>query len=267
MISIAENLTAAHSRVSEAIAQRDGGVILHLAQSAAKAGAHYLDINLGPSRREAAERLAFVLETLQGHWDRGIWIDSVDAEMMEQAAQRWPGPVVLNGYAGGGAREGVLDVAARHGSELVVFLMDRSVPAGVDERLALAAELVGRCAQKGIGPERIIIDPVLAPMGWMDGQARNAELLTVLRELPTLFGPEIRSVVGLSNLMTRSTGGASFSEQAMRRVETLFLTAAAGAGLTHVMLDVRRADLMQLIAALDALAGTVAFGADLFEGG
>jgi 5-methyltetrahydrofolate corrinoid/iron sulfur protein methyltransferase len=259
MIPVSENLTVTRPAVADALDRRDPAAIAAIARQARGNGARFLDVNLGPARRDAAARLAFALDALRGEWDGGIWIDTVDAGLMEEAVRLWPHPVTLNGYAGGGAREGVLDVAGRHGLDVVVFLMDRSVPAATEERLALAAELVGRCAEKGIGPERILIDPVAAPMGWMDGQARNAGLFEVLRALPGLFGPEIRSVIGLSNLATRSAG-----VNRMRRAEELFLAAAAGAGLTHVLLDTSRRDLMGVVRAVEIFEGRLPYAADLF---
>jgi 5-methyltetrahydrofolate corrinoid/iron sulfur protein methyltransferase len=251
VIVVAENLTVTDSAVRRSVDEKTPQPILAIADQARRAGVRHLDINLGPRRKGSAEALNFVLNTLEGHWQGSLWIDTVDARLMELAAQTWRGQLVLNGYSGGGEREEVLEVAARYDCDLVVFLMSGGcVPAQTDERLALAAELLGRCGEAGIGPERILVDPLVAPLGWMDGQARNASLFEVLRELPGLFGPGIRSVVGLSNLVTRSTG-----QERVAWLEEVFLSAAWGAGLTHVMLDVGNATLLRTVRALEVFHG------------
>jgi 5-methyltetrahydrofolate corrinoid/iron sulfur protein methyltransferase len=252
MITVAENLTVTDPRVQRGVAERDARLIASVARECAKAD--FLDVNLGPGSRDSADRLEFVLSALEGVWEGGIFIDSTDAKVMEMAAKGWRGPVVLNGYAGGGGREGVLEVAARLGLPLVVFLMDKTVPSGVEERLALLATLVGNCQNAGIPLERIIVDPVVAPMGWMDGQARNAGLLEVLRQMPHLFGEQLQSIVGLSNLATRSTGGKSAAF-----MMDVFLAMTAGAGLTHVMLDARSETLLRTAKAISVLKGERAF--------
>ncbi|TAL18087.1 hypothetical protein EPN96_02945 [bacterium] len=252
MITVAENLTVTDPRVQRGVLERDAGLIAAVARECA--GTDFLDVNLGPGSRDFAGKLDFVLSALEGVWEGGIFIDSTDAKLMELAAKRWGGPVVLNGYAGGGGREGVLEVSARYGLPLVIFLMDKTVPASVEERLALLAVLVGNCQSAGIPLERIIVDPVVAPMGWMDGQARNAGLIEVLRQIPQLFGEQLQSIVGLSNLVTRSTGG--------KRVDFMmevFLSMTAGAGLTHVMLDARSESLLRTAKAISVLRGERAF--------
>jgi len=183
-------------------------------------------------------------------WGGPLWIDTVDPELMKRAANLWEGGVVLNGYAGGGEREGAIAVAASMELDLVVFLMGKGVPKSFEERLSLATELVERCVNGGVALERIIIDPVLAPLGWIDGQERNADLIKILRALPEVFGVPLRSMVGLSNLLTRSTG-----QRAARWLEEVFLAMAAGAGLTHVMLDASNEELLKRAKAVTLLSG------------
>ncbi len=244
---VAENITITHDTIARAVAVRDAAPIAAVAREAVLARAAAIDVNLGPPRKGLGDALEFVLDVLEGEWKGEIWLDGSDAALMARGAARWPHAVTLNGYAGGEGREQVLELAASEGLDLVVFLMTpQGIPRSADERLGLCAELVGRAAEAGLGPERLIIDPVLAPMGWMDGQELNAGLFTVLRALPELFGPDIRSVVGLSNLVTGATGAAR-----VKWLEECFLAKADGAGLTHAMVDVTRAGIVATAQALN----------------
>jgi 5-methyltetrahydrofolate corrinoid/iron sulfur protein methyltransferase len=251
VILVAENLTVTEPAVARAVEERNPGPVRAAAEAARKAGAAYLDVNLGAGARGGPEAISFVLDTLGDCWSGGVLVDTTDPAVMERAATSWPPErLVLNGYSGDPGREGVLDVAERHGLELVVFLMARGIPKTPEERLALAAELVGRCGERGIDAGRIWVDPVVAPLGWVDGQELDAGLIEVLRRLPELFGRPVRSLVGLSNLTTGAAG--------RRRVpwmEEVFLALAAGAGLTHAMVNVKNERIVRVARALDALEG------------
>lgn len=252
MILVAENLTAARPPIARALVERDPSPILEVVELARQAGAAYLDVNLGAGARGRGDSLGFVLDVLGQNWKGGILLDTPDARVMAEAAAAWQGrgELVLNGFSGDPGREAVLDVAARTGASVVVFLMARGIPRTADERLALAAELAGRCGERGLGVERLWIDPVVAPLGWAAGQELDAELLLVLRRLPDLLGESVRSVVGLSNLTTASTG-----RRRARWVQEVFLAAAAGAGLTHAMVDVENEGVLRTARALEILQG------------
>ncbi|MBI5017115.1 MAG: dihydropteroate synthase [Deltaproteobacteria bacterium] len=263
MILVAENLTVTDAGVSRALERHDPAPLRRVAALAAAAGARYLDVNLGPGALGGPDSVEFVLEALVGHWSGGVLVDTTNPAVMERAARRATAaspPLVLNGYSGDDGREAVLDVASRFGLPVVVFLMARGVPRSAEERLALAAELVGRCQERGVGLDRIWIDPVVAPLGWADGQDRDAALLEVLRRLPELFGEPVTSIVGVSNLTTGAVG--------VRRLpwlEEVFLALAAGAGLTHAMVDVRNVRLMRVARALEVLDGHRLFAPNEFE--
>lgn len=257
---IAENLTVTSARVRHAIEVGDPGPLRDIAARAGRCGAAALDVNLGPRSGKINSSLDFVLEALTGCWSGPLWIDGSDAELMTRAAGRWPHGVVLNGYSGNAGREAILTVAAEKDLDLVVLLMtDSGIPQMAEERLALAAELVGRANNAGVPTERIIIDPIVAPMGWMNGQALNAELLKVLKHLPNVFGEEVNTVLGLSNLLTTS---AVIRPPAW--LDEAFLAYAAGAGLTHAMVDMGNTRLAQLAAALNAFDGQIPFAAAEF---
>ncbi len=259
MILVAENLTVTDPEVGRAVRERDPEPLRRLAARAREAGAGFLDVNLGAGRWGGPESMAFVLGALGGAWDRGILVDTTNPDTMARACETWQGPLVLNGYSGDPGREAVLEVAARHATDLVVLLMAQGIPRGVDARLALAAELVGRCEERGVGLERLWLDPVVAPLSWIDGQEWDVDLLEVLRRLPEVMGRPVQTLIGLSNLTTGAAGG--------RRVpwlQEVFLAAAAGAGLTHAMVDVRNALVVRVARALEVFGGGRLFAPEEF---
>ncbi|MHB8764957.1 MAG: dihydropteroate synthase [Deferrisomatales bacterium] len=257
MILVAENLTVTYPEVARSLAERDPEPLHRVARLARAAGARYLDVNLGAGRRGGPDAVEYVLEVLDGVWEGGVLIDTLSAEAMDRAARCWPGPVVLNGYSGDPGRAPVLEVAAAHGLEVVVLLMAGGIPRSADERLALAAELAGRCGEYGIETHRLWFDPVVAPLGWTEGQEYDAALFEVLRRLPEVFGGPVRSIAGLSNLTTGAAGAPR-----VPWLQVGFLAAAAGAGLSHAMVDVGNAGLVRVARALEVFAGRRLYAPD-----
>lgn len=263
MILVAENLTVTDSEIARAVERREPEPLRRLAAVARRAGARYLDVNLGSGARGDADAFGFVCQTLRGCWAGGVLVDSTRAAVMESAAELWardpgfPGSLVLNGYSGDPGRERILEIAASFGLELVVLLMARGIPRLVEERLALAAELVGRCQERGIDLDRIWIDPVVAPLGWTDGQDLDSGLIEILRRLPELFGRPVKTLLGLSNLNTSAVG-----RRRMPWMEEVFLAMAAGAGLTHAMVNVKNERIVRVARALEVLTGQRAYAPD-----
>ena len=84
MIPIAENLTVTHPAMARAIETRDPAPLVALVRHARTVGVELLDVNLGPKGKQSFETMAFVLETLAQHWGGGLWLDTTDAQLMEQ---------------------------------------------------------------------------------------------------------------------------------------------------------------------------------------
>jgi 5-methyltetrahydrofolate corrinoid/iron sulfur protein methyltransferase len=222
-------------------------------------------VNLGAGPRGGADALDFALGALAGHWDGGILVDTTNPGVMRRAGEawgRWPGGLLLNGFSGDRGREAAPAIAARHGLGLVVLLMAAGIPRGADERLALAAHLVGLCQDAGLGLDRLWIDPVVAPLGWSDGQDLDAGLLEVLRRLPQVFGEPVQTLAGLSNLTTGAAPG-----RRLPWMEEVFLALAAGAGLTHALVNVTNPRLVRVARAVEALEGRSLYAPEAFADG
>ncbi len=257
MVLIAENLTVTRPAVARAVRERDVRPLAEVSEWARRAGAAYLDVNLGAGRWGGPDAVEYVLGALEDLWGGGVLIDTTNPAVMDRAARCWKGELVLNGYSGDPDRDPVLEVAAKRDCSVVVLLMAGGIPRTADERLALAAELAGRCAGRGIGPDRLWFDPMVAPLGWPEGQECDAAFLEILRSLPDVLGAPVRTLAGLSNLTTGAAGGTR-----VPWLQEVFLAAAAGAGLTHVMLDVGNARLLRVAKAIEVLSGHRLFAPD-----
>jgi cobalamin-dependent methionine synthase I len=254
MILIAENLTATSSKIATAVRDRDPRPLQLVAAAATRAGATYLDLNLGFGRCGRGDAIEFALQVLTECWGGGILADTVDPEVMDHVARSWPGKVVLNGYSGDKGRAPVLDVAAEHGLDVVVLMMSGGIPRSLEERLALAAQLAGDCEAHGVGLANLWFDPIVVPLGWMDGQSYNRDLIKILQELQVLFGGPVPTLLGVSNLTTGSAG-----KLRVPWMQQVFLAMAVGAGLTHAMVDIYNDGILRTNRALEVFEGARVF--------
>lgn len=261
MIIAADNLTASRPSVRRALDQRDDLFISQLCVRLAEAGADWLDLNpgyLAPAGR--AETWRFLVQTAEAACGLTLLLDAAEPATLELALGFCTRPPVLNMATAEEARLGpVLDIAALHGLSLVAATMTASVPLEAEARLALAAQIVQEAQRRGLGAERLIIDPMVMPLALPHGEAHAASVLTVLRILPQLFDPPPKRLIALSNLTTATAGArAAFAAGP-------FLAAAFGAGLEVALLDVLDPELKKVLGLLSIFEGQGVFAPGEFS--
>jgi 5-methyltetrahydrofolate corrinoid/iron sulfur protein methyltransferase len=133
----------------------------------------------------------------------------------------------------------ILPLAVQYDVDVIGYLLDgrSQMPSDQDDRMAIALELFQHCLSAGLRTEQLIIDPVVAPLIWQDGLRRNRDLLQIVRRLPELLDFPVRTVAGLSNLTT-----GQGPRNLKRRIEQLYLSMLAAAGLSWVLLDIHHHD-------------------------
>jgi len=259
MIVIADNVQANHGTIQTAVQHGDPGPVRSLARRIEGAGARMLDISVGPPGRDGARKMAFLVEAIQSVTDLPVLIDAADADVMAAGLDANRKTAVLNGFSLEPRRlEEILPLAVRHDADIIGYLIDErsQPPASLEDRLRIAVELEQAAKSAGLGGERLMIDPFIAPLIWEDGHRRNATLLEVVRRLPEVLGRPVRTVAGLSNL---TSGGAASDRDRKRTVELAFLPMLAAAGLTMVMLNVFHAEAVRLARACESLLSPKVF--------
>ena len=222
--------------------QRDAGALTRLCRRLQEAGADWLDLNPGfvpQARRDEVWR--FMVQTAERACKLKLILDAPDAPTLDIALAHCTRPPVLNMATAQPQSYGpIFDLAAAHDLEVTAACITSQVPPGFDERLSLAALLVSEAAARGITGPQLILDPMVMPLGLNQGEEHARAVLETLRALPLAFDPKPRSLIALSNLYPKTAGvDASFAAAP-------FLSAAFGAGLDVVMLDVLHPDLARL---------------------
>ena len=199
MILIGENIHIISKAVSEAVRNRDAAPIQALASAQAVAGADYLDLNLGPARREPEEVASWLVRTVQEIADLPISLDTMNPLAMEAGLKLCRKRALLNSASGKSeSRESMMPLAIKYNTQIVISVItDRGCPPDVDSRVESIVETVAYANDIGIDNEDIWVDPIVLPVS--ADQKQVSEALEFIRILPDLL-PGVKSVVGLSNV-------------------------------------------------------------------
>ncbi|MFP4446949.1 MAG: dihydropteroate synthase, partial [Desulfosudaceae bacterium] len=251
MIIAADNLQTVSTVVGRAIADMDAAAIRQLVRRCLAAGAGAIDINPGPLPRAPEEKMRFLVETVQAETDLPLLLDTTNPRALAAGLQAARNPAVINGFSLEPARlEKILPLAAAHEADIIGYLLapDSRVPVDENECLEVAARLFEEFLQAGIPAERLIIDPVVAPLIWDTGADHNRALPTVIRRLPDLFGCPVRTIAGLSNL---ASGHKNYADKV--RLEQVFLPMLDAAGLDFVLVNMNHVETVRCARDCDLL--------------
>jgi len=199
MILIGENIHIISKAVSEAVRNRDIAPIQALARAQARAGADYLDLNLGPARREPEQVASWLVGTVQEVADLPISLDTMNPLAMEAGLKLCRQRALLNSASGKSeSREYMMPLAIKYNTQVVISVItDQGCPPDVDSRVESIVETVAYANSMGIDTEDIWVDPIILPVSADQKQVHEA--LEFIRILPDLL-PGVKSVVGLSNV-------------------------------------------------------------------
>lgn len=239
----ADNLHALSPIVSEALRKLDPKPLQDLVKRCEIPGVHYIDINPGYLSARYEDRMAFMVEAVQEVTQRRLILDSPNPGLLAKGLAVCREKPILNALSLEERKIAeILPLAAEHGTELVLLLMDERsmVPPTMEGRLAIAAELRERALGAGIREEDLIFDPVLPNLTWLDGAEQVKEVVRTIRMLSgwSLFPEPARTMVGLSNLRSGQRHLYPVS------VETSCLTLLAGAGLSMALANVFQPELI-----------------------
>ena len=187
-----------------------------------EAGAILLDINSGVPGADEPKLLEQLVNTVMEVTDAPLCIDTANPAALAVALSVYDGKALVNSVNGEErSLEAVLPLVKEHSAAVIGLCMDDDgIPVTPEKRLAVAAKIIERAAKLGIGPEDVVIDPLVLTMG-SDSRAGRIALRTVELVVEE-FGVNIS--MGASNV--------SFGMPDRRHINATFIAMAIYAGLT-----------------------------------
>jgi cobalamin-dependent methionine synthase I len=199
MVLIGESIHIISKQVSDAVKERNPKVIQDLAKAQAEAGADYIDLNLGPAKRDPEEVTQWLVNTIQGVTDLPVSVDTLNPVAMEAGLKACKKRPLLNSASGRtDSKELMLPLAKKYNTDVVIsVLTDKGCPPDIDSRTESIMETVALANELGIPNEDVWVDPIILPVSADQKQVGEAlEFIKILQDLL----PGVKSTVGLSNV-------------------------------------------------------------------
>jgi 5-methyltetrahydrofolate corrinoid/iron sulfur protein methyltransferase len=202
MIAVAERINGMFLDVRRAVQKKDPGPVIDLAQKQTAAGAKFLDINVGTAAADQKAAMRWLVETVQSACKTPIALDSQKLPVIEAGLEVCDGrEVLINSVSGDDEKlDKYMPLALKHNASLVALTMNvEGVPQSIENRVAIAMNIVSKAMEHGLDPQRIYIDPIILPVTC--DQKQPGFICQVINQIKTMLcDPPPKTIVGLSNI-------------------------------------------------------------------
>ena len=239
MILIAESINIMSKTLGPAMRERDPKPIQEMAKAQAEAGADYLDLNIGPARKQGDELMGWVVNTVQEVTDLLLSLDTTNPVAMEAGLKICKSKALVNSISLQPDRlESELPLVSKYNAAMIGLLWGvDGMPRDANERCMHAVDLVYKANEAGIPNEDIWIDPIVSPVSVEINQVKACpEFMSMLGEI----APGCKSVVGLSNI---SNGAPAHLRPQLNRTYLIMLMKY---GLYSAIVDIFDTELVKI---------------------
>lgn len=248
MIIIGELINGTRKDPKQAIADKDAEFIAELAKRQAEAGADFVDVNPGTTGEDEITDMKWLVETAQGATDKPLSFDSPNVKAIEAAFEAYTGdktPMINSITCEQEKLDALLSVVVETGANVVALAMgDDGMPSVTGKREETARKLIDALTEAGAQPERIFLDPVIAPLSTSQETAQHVfQAIQAIKE----HCPECHVTCGLSNI--------SYGLPNRKLMNRVFLAMCMMAGLDSAVMDPLDERIMAELLAADALLG------------
>ena len=200
MFLIGESLNVISRKIGQAYKERDPKPIQEEALFQKEKGMDYIDINLGPAKKDGHELMPWVVETVQEVVDDvPLALDTSNVDAIEAALKVCKLPPLINSIMVRPERyERMVPLAAEHNCDFIALMWGpEGLPRDENERAALCVELLYFANEAGIPNEKIWVDGIVTPVNIQQPQLMSLmEFQGMLQDI----APGAKSTCGLSNI-------------------------------------------------------------------
>jgi len=189
--------------------------------------------------------MTWLVKVIQDAVDVRLALDSPSLKVQQAGLSQCKREALINSTTAEQKRmERFFPLAAEHNAEIVCLTInEKGIPNTVDEKTEVAMTLLANAMDRGVGPDKILLDPVVLPISAAQAQCPVlCEAITAFRALNT---PPVRTIVGLSNV---SSGAEEKS-----LLNRTYLAMLLGRGLDAAIVDPNDEELMKVVKAAEVL--------------
>ena len=261
MIVIGEKISVMAKKVREAMMKRDAKPIQELAVAQDKAGAHYIDVSIGPAEDDGPQLMDWAVKIVHEVVQKPICLDTTNVKAMEAGIKahnnKWGLPII-NSTSNEPERFPMMELAGKYGAKVVALTLGKGgLPADADDRCVIASEIMARGMEFGVPMENILLDPLILQVKTMQDQARHSA--KAIRMFRDLNDPPMQTVVGLSNI----SNGAP--KDVRHTINRYYLAMLLMEGLTHAIIDPLDKDMMNCAKTVEMIMGKTVYADSYLE--
>ena len=196
-VTIGERIHCIAPAIRKAMDERDPAPILERAAAQIKAGATYLDVNIGPAEKDGPERMMWAVKLLQENFNNvPLALDTANMKAIEAGIKvynRTNGKPIVNS-ADAGSRIGYIDLAAANDAICIALCSADGIAKDNEEREMHCDNMLERGLSLGMTSDDLWFDPLfLVVKGMQDKQ------MEVLEAIKMFSDKGLKSTGGLSN--------------------------------------------------------------------
>lgn len=203
MFLIGESLNVISKKIGKAFKERDPKPLQEEALFQKEKGMDYIDINLGPAKKEGHELMPWVVQTVQEVVsDVPLALDTSNIDAIAAALKvlkPCDKPHLINSIMARPERyEKMVPLAAESNADFIALMWGPDgLPRDENERAALCVELLYFANEAGIPNEKIWVDGIVTPVNIQQPQLMS---LMKFQKMLQDIAPGAKSTCGLSNI-------------------------------------------------------------------
>ena len=256
-VVIGERIHCIAPPIRKAMDERDPGPILERAAQQIKAGATYLDVNIGPAEKDGPERMMWAVKLLQENFNNvPLALDTANMKAIEAGIKvynRTNGKPIVNS-ADAGSRIGYIDLAAANDAICIALCSADGIAKDNAEREMHCDNMLERGLSLGMTSDDLWFDPLfLVVKGMQDKQ------MEVLEAIKMFSDKGLKSTGGLSN---NSNGAPKHVRPVM---DATLIAMCMMQGLTSAIVNPNDLRLMETIKSCDIFKNNVLYSDSYLE--
>ena len=257
MYAIGERINGMFTSVAAAIQTQNPEPIQQLAKAQLAAGANALDVNVGPAAAEPKAAMEWLVKAIREVTDAPLAIDTTKPDVMARGLElAGPGSIINSSKGQQEQLDIFLPIAVEHEASIIVLTIDENgIPRDANGRGEIALRAVAAAMEKGLPPDRLMIDAVILPVNVT--QATPNHVLETIRNVKLLSDPPPQTVLGLSNVSQGTTQ--------RELINRTYLVMALAAGLDAAILDVLDSPMMDAMITSELLLNNAVYCDDFLK--
>ena len=250
-VTIGERIHCIAPAIRKAMDERDPAPILERAAQQIKAGATYLDVNIGPAEKDGPERMMWAVKLLQENFNNvPLALDTANMKAIEAGIKvynRTNGKPIVNS-ADAGSRIGYIDLAAANDAICIALCSADGIAKDNEERMVHCDNMLERGMSLGMSSDDLWFDPLfLVVKGMQDKQ------MEVLEAIKMFSDKGLKSTGGLSN----NSNGAPKNVRPI--MDSALVAMCMMQGLTSAIVNPNDLRLMETIKSCDIFKNHVLY--------